>query len=197
MMIGIYKITNILNGKCYIGKSKNIERRWMEHKTPKARGNDRFHKDMQRYGVKNFKFEVLEECSENELNQKELGYIKKYKPYYNTVGKQVSEEVKLKIAQNTKKWWDSLPELKKEEIIKNNLKGPRKGHTVSLETRRKISKKVTELQKQKVRCIETGEVFASVRDFEKSLGACTGTCAAYWKGKIKSVKGYHVEKCRD
>ena len=197
MMIGIYKITNLLNGKIYIGKSLDIKRRWMEHKTPKANGNDKLHKDIQQYGIENFKFEILEECSENELSQKELCYIKVYKPYYNTVGKPVSQETKKKISQSTKKWWNNLSEDKKEIIIKNNLKGPKKGHVVTLETRKKISKKVSEIQKQKVKCIETGEIFESVGMFEKSVGACTGTCAVYWKGKIKSVKGYHVEKCRD
>ena len=32
-MIGIYKITNKENGKCYVGQSNNIERRFSEHKT--------------------------------------------------------------------------------------------------------------------------------------------------------------------
>ena len=32
MMVGIYKITNKLNGKVYIGQSNDIERRWAEHK---------------------------------------------------------------------------------------------------------------------------------------------------------------------
>lgn len=99
--------------------------------------------------------------------------------------------------KGTKKWWDALPQSKKDFVISNNLKDPSKGHEVSKETRRKISIKVSEVQKQKVRCIETNEVFESVSAFEKHVGACTGTCAAYWKGKTKSVKGFHVEKCRD
>ena len=71
------------------------------------------------------------------------------------------------------------------------------GHKVSAETRSKISAKISKIQKIRVKCLETGQVFESIGDFEKSVGACTGTCSAYWKGKIKSVKGYHVEKCRD
>lgn len=196
-MIGIYKIKNRLEGKSYIGKSLNIQRRWMEHRTPKARGNDRLHDDIQRLGVENFDFEILEECSEDELSQKELSYIKKYKPFYNTVGKKVSDETKRKISESTKRWWNNLPDEKKECVIAQNLKGPSKGHIVTAETRKKISRKISEIQKQKVKCIETGEIFNSVADFENYVGACTGTCAAYWKGKIKSVKGFHVEKCRD
>ena len=196
-MIGIYKITNTVTGQFYIGKSVDIKRRWTEHKTPKASGNDSLHSDMRKYGIDNFKFEVIEECDKEKLLERELHYIKTLKPFYNTVGKKVSPETRHKISVETKKWWDNLPEEKKQFVIQNNLKGPAKGHKVSLETRKKISEKVSEKQKQKVRCIETGEIFNSVGEFEKAVGAHRGTCWSYWKGKIKTVKGYHVEKCRD
>lgn len=196
-MIGIYKIVNNITGQCYIGQSVDIERRWIEHKTPKANGNDKLHSDIQKYGKDNFTIEVIEECKKSKLPERELYYIRKLNPYYNRVGKKVSEETKRKISESTKKWWNSLPESSKNKVITQNLKGPKKGHTVSAETRAKISRKVSEIQKQKVKCIETGIIYESVRDFEIAVGACKGTCGAYWRGKIKSVKGYHVEKCRD
>ena len=196
-MIGIYSITDKSTGNMYIGKSIDIERRFAEHKTPKANGNDRLHKDIQEKGANNFIFSVLEECNVNSLNLKELQYIKKYKPFYNVVGNKMSNETRKRIADGTKKWWNNLPDEKKESIIVNNLTGHKKGYVVSDETKRKISESVSRVQKQKVMCIETGIVYNSVGDFETAVGACTGTCAAYWKGKIKTVKGYHVEKCRD
>lgn len=196
-MVGIYSITNKVTGAVYIGQSSDIDRRWMEHKTPKAKGNDLLHGDMQKYGIENFELTVLEECKPEELNKRELFYIKRDQPFYNTVGKEVSEETKQNISEGTKRWWNGLSEGEQKKIIANNLTGPKTGHAVTEETRKKISKKVSEVQKQPVRCLETGEVFDSVGAFEKSVGACTGTCAAYWKGKIKSVKGFHVEKCRD
>ena len=196
-MIGIYKITNTQTNHIYIGQSTNIERRWMEHKTPKAYGNDLLHGDMKKYGINNFKFEVIEECEPNELLKRENFFIKKLNPFYNTVGKSVPQKRKKLLSQKNKEWWLKLPESTKQKIIKNNLTGPKKGHTVSTETRQKISKKISKVQKVKVICLETGAIFESIGDFEKSVGACTGTCAAYWKGKIKTVKGYHVEKCRD
>lgn len=196
-MVGIYAITDKETGKMYIGKSIDIERRFAEHKTPKAGGNNKLHGDIQQKGINCFNFSVIEECSADELNQKELHYIKKFNPFYNTIGKRASESTRKKISEGTKRWWESLPQEKRDSIIKNNLKGPAKGHEVSTETRRKISAKVSEVQKQRIRCIETGEIFDSIGAFENHVGACTGTCAAYWKGKIKSVKGFHVEKCRD
>ena len=75
-MIGIYKITNLINGKSYVGQSIHIERRWQEHKLPSA--DSAIAKAIQRYGVNNFSFEVLEELQPNELDEKEKYYIKKF-----------------------------------------------------------------------------------------------------------------------
>lgn len=77
-MIGIYKITNLINGKSYIGQSINIKRRWQEHKN--MYGTNPIYKDMQKYGLENFFFETIEECSEKDLDKREIYWIK----YYNT-----------------------------------------------------------------------------------------------------------------
>lgn len=79
-MIGIYKITNLINGKCYIGKSICIERRFAQHKSPYEwqRNASPLYQAFQKYGIKNFNFEILEECLESQLNEKEKEYIKQY-----------------------------------------------------------------------------------------------------------------------
>ena len=78
-MIGIYKIENKINGKIYIGQSKNIQKRWEEHKScqkPNAILTIAF----QKYGISNFDFSVVEECQQNELDEREKYWIK----YYNS-----------------------------------------------------------------------------------------------------------------
>ena len=40
LICGIYKITNQTNGKCYIGQSVNIKRRWRSHKTKAFNSSD-------------------------------------------------------------------------------------------------------------------------------------------------------------
>lgn len=77
-MIGIYKITNSLTGKHYIGQSNNIERRLAEHK----RGTQLIDKEIQRLGEENFTFEIIEECSLSDLNEREEYWIAYYNSFY-------------------------------------------------------------------------------------------------------------------
>ena len=80
---GIYKITNQINGKCYIGQSVNIAKRWTEHRCKAtSKGSEgfesHFYRSIRKYGLENFSFEILEECLREELNKKEQFYIAKY-----------------------------------------------------------------------------------------------------------------------
>ena len=78
-------ITNKLNGKSYIGQSRNIEKRFERHRYTK---DTPLGQDIQKYGVENFIFEVLEECKEEELNQKEIRHISARGTIYNGYNQQ-------------------------------------------------------------------------------------------------------------
>ena len=78
IMIGIYKITKKINGKSYIGQSNDIQRRFNEHKTKKDLIIDQA---IQKYGISAFNFEILEECSLEELNSCEKYWIAFYNTY--------------------------------------------------------------------------------------------------------------------
>lgn len=82
---GIYKITNQNNDMCYIGQSVDIARRWKDHAkcglgidTPQ---NNKLYQAMIQDGLWNFSFEILEECSQTQLNEKEKYYIQLYQSY--------------------------------------------------------------------------------------------------------------------
>lgn len=83
-MTGIYKITNRLNGMCYIGQSVCVERRWAQHRyfgthAPKNEGkHSLLHQAMRESGLEHFAFDVLEECSEETLTDRERFYIDKH-----------------------------------------------------------------------------------------------------------------------
>jgi len=79
---GIYKITNIKNQMCYIGQAKDMRKRLNEH-LKKGLGIDtpqgnKLYQAMLEDGIDSFTFELLEECSEEELNSKERYYIELY-----------------------------------------------------------------------------------------------------------------------
>lgn len=72
---GIYKITNIDNGMCYVGQAVDIAERWKQH-IKRGIGADpptqnKLYPAMLAIGVENFMFEIIEECSGNLLNEKE------------------------------------------------------------------------------------------------------------------------------
>ena len=79
MTCGIYKIENNINHKVYIGQSKNIEKRWSRHKI--AEDNCSIHQAMKKYGVNNFSFTIIEECSQDDLNDREIYWIQYYDSY--------------------------------------------------------------------------------------------------------------------
>lgn len=83
-MIGIYKITNIINNHCYIGQSIDIQTRWRHHKNyPLKCSHYPLYKAFDKYGLNSFTFEILEECNQEELNEKEKYYIKLFDSYKN------------------------------------------------------------------------------------------------------------------
>ena len=83
---GVYKITNAITGDFYIGSSKNIKRRWREHKYTSRWNrcsNNPMYIDMRKYGVDKFEFEILEEVEIEKLKETEQQFIETLKPTYN------------------------------------------------------------------------------------------------------------------
>ena len=110
-MKGIYKITNLINNKVYIGKSEvSIEQRWEAEL--KYGLNEHFNRSVKKYGIENFKFEIIIETEEN-INELEKKFIKEYKSYdpnfgYNKTfggdGVIPTEEIRKKKSDSMKKY---------------------------------------------------------------------------------------------
>lgn len=91
---GIYKITNIKDGKIYIGQSTDIKTRWSNHIKAALKidsiAHSRVHDAMGDEGIWNFTFELLEQCPKEKLNEREKYYIEFYQSntygYNKTVG---------------------------------------------------------------------------------------------------------------
>lgn len=80
-MAYIYKITNTVNNKVYIGQTcqKDVRKRWYQHKTDCRAGKPwPLYRAMRKYGIENFTFEVVQECNKKDLNKLEIYWIKQY-----------------------------------------------------------------------------------------------------------------------
>lgn len=140
---GIYQITNIANGKRYIGSSKNIWTRWKTH-TLQLRKNEHHNLHLQRswnkYGEDNFIIAAIVLCEEYELQRYEQACLDIFKPEYNETidviapmrGKKFSEEHKAKISRAN--LGRHMSEETKEKLLLANL-----GSHHSEETKEKIS----------------------------------------------------------
>jgi group I intron endonuclease len=111
---GVYCIKNIITNKLYVGSSIDIENRIKQHKNMLK--NNKHHSiklqhSYAKHGENNFLFEIIEECDENLLLEKEQDYINKLNSFNNgyncskhtqnpMLGRKHSEETKLKISES-------------------------------------------------------------------------------------------------
>jgi len=112
---GIYKITNKINGKSYIGKTVDLHKRIVTHLWRLENGthpNPHLQRAFDKYGKNRFVFEVLERCREEDLSDKEMFFINKYNSFGNgynltaggdgAAGRKLKEETKTRISQANK-----------------------------------------------------------------------------------------------
>lgn len=133
----IYKITNSVNGKVYIGQTVNAKARWSRHKSNakyfSKNRNEHLTNAMIKYGVDNFTFEVIDQIDTLEqADRLEIDLIKQYDltnpefGYNKSPGGQgkrpMSEETRKKLSASLK-----------------GRKSPMKGKHLSNETKKKIS----------------------------------------------------------
>lgn len=134
----IYKITNTITNKCYIGETKesNPETRWKKHKNTikNGVGCPALRDAVKKYGIEFFKFEILIICFDEDRYKYEIEYIKKYNSKvpngYNILdggpggsfqGKKHSEETKKRISEKLKQKYINNPLLKKEISERNKI----------------------------------------------------------------------------
>lgn len=152
----IYKCTNIVNSKVYIGKTvKKLEQRKMGHyyDVRNGRVNNYFHSSIKKYGFDKFVWEAIETCSsDEELCEREIYWISFYQSMERTKG------------MNMTLGGDGLAGTKRSEEFKRNLGERNKiiftGRKLSEEHKKKIGgrKKIwTDASRNKLRDKRVGD----------------------------------------
>lgn len=119
----IYCYENKINHKKYVGQTNNIERRKREHLSASKNENNPayntiFHKSIRKYGINNFIFTILEECEDEQADQKEIFWIKELNTYY-----EYQKGYNLTFGGNSYKNISSLDEKLIENIQEDLIKG--------------------------------------------------------------------------
>lgn len=134
----IYKITNKVNGKFYIGSTNHLVRRWRHHRSllrNKKHHNKHLQHSYDKHGIENFIFEVLEEVVEENLIAREQELLDTLQPFGDK-GYNIS-----KVAGSPMAGLNHTEEVR--QLLSHKLSGekhPHYGKPVNEEWRRKISK---------------------------------------------------------
>lgn len=186
-MAGIYKITNKLNNKAYVGQTKrNFEERWREYKYRTKEPDYTILRAMYKYGIDNFDFEVLEECSVDSLNEREKYWIEELDTFENGYNEtsggdachEISEEKRLKhkIISTEKYYSDENHPLRKINETGANLK---------------ILQEWNEKRMKKVRRVSDGKIYNSIADAYRDAKTNKSTMQKHLKRKpnFNTIKG--------
>lgn len=204
-MVGIiYKITNLINGKIYIGQTiQSLKRRFNNHKATSNSDSPKqyIHRAIRRYGFSNFICEEIEKCSSSLLNEKERFWISEYKSNISEIGYnldngglsigRLSEESKRKIGEanrGEKSGWfgKNHTEEQKEKISRAN-----KGRKL---TKEQISKMVSSIKKVPIVCINNEVIYPSISEAARELGLSKGNIYNVLNDNSKHTKGYKFKR---
>lgn len=224
---GIYKITNVVNNKIYIGSTTNLKSRVAHHKSYLRRGihgNKHLQAAYTKYGEESFKFELIEECLEKDLQVKEKQLCEFYKANDKNYGYNIAivEEDRFLIpkeyytiaASKRKKTCEErgyyFSEETKNRISESNKgkKGFWKGKTHSEASKQKIreARKGTKLSDEtKEKLSEAGKERRFTKDHKEKLGDAQRKIAQRLKkcdycdvvmGELNCRK-YHDNHCKN
>lgn len=198
----IYKITNNINGKSYIGQTvRSVEVRIKEH----IRKSCIMSRAFKKYGIENFTIEIIDSAySEEELNKKEIYWISKFDTFKNgynlcegggqTSGYHHTEEAKKKMSNTRILKGDQIGENNNfygkhhSEEQRKKWSKQRRGRKLTDEWKQKISDNSS--IKKKVINIDTKEVFNSVREAAEFYGLKDTHISRVCKGKRKRTGGF-------
>ncbi len=138
MNIGIYCIENLIDGKKYVGQSQNLKRRMKAtHKE-----NIYLFRAIQKYGRDNFKTYVVEYCDIDDLDEREIYYIKEFHSHYTEGGYNISwgGDAPMRGRKHTEETKKMYSETRKERIYPKGKDSPSFGRHHTEESKEKMRK---------------------------------------------------------
>ena len=196
----IYKITNKINSKCYIGQTtRSVKVRWLEHTKYHLTARSHCRKlanALRKYGIDEFIVEVIDTAiSVEELNDKEVYWVQFYDSInngYNLVvggdNKLISDETRQKLSESGKGRVQSLETREKIASAQRGNKNHNFGKKASRETKLKWSKarkgrpkseehkrKIGIGNSKKIICHENNKTYNSITEACKDLGIKRGS----------------------
>jgi len=195
-MIGIYKITSP-SKKIYVGQSIDIERRFKEYKKFQCNQSLKLYNSLKKHGYENHIFEILEECSKPQLNEKEENYILSFNSHIDGLNIKLASKPawtgkkRPEHSEFLKKNGSGLSYIRTQEH-KDNLKEKLSGRKLSKELCEKISKNKIGKKTKKIICIETQQIFNSIKECSENLNISKGCICSFVKGKYlyPTLKGF-------
>lgn len=193
VVCGIYCIENIDTHKKYIGQSKNIYKRWVDHKwalNNNIHDNDYLQKAWNKYGSEHFVFNIIEVCPVNKLDEREMYYINYFATHDRANG--------YNLRGGGGRIGDMTPEVREKFRGENN---PMYGKHHSEETRKKLSDARKDMYTNEnhprckaVYCIELNMVFWGAKEAEVTLGINRNNICNCCSGRIQSAGKHPVTK---
>ena len=199
----IYKTTNLINGKIYIGQTSKSKQGYLG-------SGPIILKAVKKYGKENFSNEIIEECSSKEqLNEREIYWIKFYKATDRNTGYNIStggnggnlgEIVNKKISDITKSsgrmkgntlrlgkipYNKGIPMSEKQ---KEKMKKPK-----SEEHKNNLSKSKIGKHTKQILCITNGLTYNSIKEAGEKLNLTVPNIINVLKGRAKNTKGFSFQ----
>ena len=129
----LYRITNIVNGKIYIGQTIEPTKRWYQHRRDSANPTMVIHHAINKYGAENFKFEVIASCkSWEDANETETFLVSQYNSLvengkgYNVALGGYNAPKSEAWKEAFKEWHESLSSEERAEISKKQSEATKK-----------------------------------------------------------------------